>query len=110
MESDRIVIVCRDMDAQAIEIFTKQINWGKRVRGIVKESELIEWYERCLRGQFANHLAKSLLSQLVEGFNAEFPQAQNDAIPKFLQQRGYLAQPVDKYWLTETEIALNSKK
>ena len=96
VESDHIVIVCRDVDAKVIEVVAKQINWGRRVRGIVSESQLIAWYERCLRGENAALLAKPLLKRLSDGFKAEFPQA--GAMVDFLEERGYLATPPDEFW------------
>jgi len=57
-ESDHIVIVCKDADAEVIETITKQIGWGKRVRGIVREYDLVNWYEKCLRGNSRQSLGK----------------------------------------------------
>lgn len=87
IESDNIVIICRDADASVISIIMKQINWGKRVRGIVKESQLIEWYNRCLRGSYRERIAPKLLEILLNSFRKEFPGA--EAIPDFLLERGY---------------------
>lgn len=101
VESDHIVIVCRDIDAKTIETITKQIGWGNRVRGIVRESELIHWYELCLRGRFADRLATPLLDRLRTGFEAEFPQSVN--IADFLAERGYLDLDPTELWLTEPE-------
>lgn len=96
VESDHIVIVCRDVDAKVIELVAKQINWGRRVRGIVSESELIAWYDRCLRGENSARLARPLLKRLSDGFKAEFPQA--GAMVEFLKERGYLSAQPDKLW------------
>ena len=96
VESDHIVIVCRDADAKVIEVVAKQINWGRRVRGIVRESELLAWYERCLRGENAHLLAKPLLKRLSDGFKAEFQQA--GAMVEFLEERSYLLKKPDKLW------------
>ncbi len=96
VESDHIVIVCRDADAKVIEVVAKQINWGRRVRGIVSESELIAWYERCMRGENAATLARPLLRRLSDGFKAEFPQA--GAMVAFLEERDYLSVQPDKSW------------
>ncbi len=98
VESDNIVIVCRDVDAEVIKVVSKQISWGRRVRGIVRESELIEWYERCLHGKFAVQLANPLLERLLESFKSEFPQ--DNAIVDFLQERQYLSMTVDEFWST----------
>jgi len=96
VESDHIVIVCRDVDAKVIEVVAKQINWGRRVRGIVNESELIGWYERCLRGENSALLANSLLQRLSDGFKAEFPQA--GTMTAFLKERSYSSSKPDNVW------------
>lgn len=104
VESENVVIVCRDADAETIKVITRQIGWGRRVRGIVTESDLISWYDRCLRGKFAVEIASPLLNCLVAGFKAEFPQ--HSALPDFLAERGYHKLLVETDWLTETERAL----
>jgi hypothetical protein len=96
VESDHVVIVCRDVDAGAIQAIAKQIGWGRRVRGIIRESDLIAWYERCLRGKYSDNLAVLLLETLREGFKAEFPQA--SALNDLLEARGYLALQGDAFW------------
>lgn len=96
IESDHIVIVCQDSDAKAIETVAKQIGWGRRVRGIVRESELINWYERCLRGKFSSQLAIPLLRHLETGFKTEFPQTTE--VYSFITERGYDKVPVDRIW------------
>jgi type II restriction enzyme len=101
VECDNIVIVCRDADAAVIKVVTQQISWGLRVRGIVCESELIQWYERCLRGKFAEQLANPLMERLANSFKSEFPQA--NAIVNFLEEREYLSIPVDEIWVTEID-------
>lgn len=98
VESDNIVIVCTDADAQAIETITKQIGWGRRVRGIIKESDLINWYNKCLRGKFANQLAKQLVSQLESSFRKEFPQAESTLMNDFFAERGYSELSENAFW------------
>jgi type II restriction enzyme len=87
IESDHIVIVCKDADAEVIETITKQIGWGKRVRGIVRESDLVNWYEKCLRGKFSAELGQVLLTQLSNGFRAEFPH--NTQVLDLMKERKY---------------------
>lgn len=87
VESDYVVIVCKDVEADVIETVLQQISWGQRVQGIVKESDLIGWYEKCLRGQFRDRLGYSLLETLILGFKAEFPHAAE--IIEFCQEREY---------------------
>lgn len=96
VESDHIVVVCKDSDAGVIETVAKQIGWGRRIRGIVRESDLVSWYERCLRGKFAAQLAVPLMTNLVAGFKAEFPQ--NNTTAGFLSERGYDIMKADTFW------------
>jgi len=102
VESDNIVIVCRDADTEVIKVIAKQISWGRRVRGVVKESELIKWYERCLRGKFSKQLGTQLFGRLIDGFRGEFPQA--NAIADFLQEREYSSMPFDNVWVTSIDV------
>lgn len=108
IESDHIVIVCRDVDAEAIQTIAMQIGWGRRVRGIVRESDLIEWYEKCLRGKFSDRLAVPLLRQLLNGFKQEFPQGR--ALQELLTERGYSAMTPSPLWTTQTDAMMTKGK
>ncbi len=105
VESDHIVIVCRDIDARIIKTIISQIGWGKRVRGIIKESELIEWYELCLRGKFSALLSPILMKLLIESFEVEFPEACDRAnkITEFCQERGYTEIKPSELWQTKID-------
>ncbi len=96
VESDSIVIVCKDAEARVIETVLKQIGYGARVRGIVKESDLVKWYEKCLRGNFSDKLAQPLLGRLLNGFEAEFPFS--TTLAQFLEERGYNDLKVSEFW------------
>lgn len=96
VESDHIVIVCCDADADVIDTITRQIGWGKRIRGIIKENDLINWYEKCLRGKFSEKIAVPLLETLVESFLHEFPQT--STLTEFLKERGYLSMSSSGIW------------
>lgn len=96
VESDSILIVCKDAEAKVIETVFKQISYGARVRGIVKESDLVKWYERCLRGKFSGKLAKPLLDRLLNGFEAEFPFS--TTLTEFLEERNYNSLEVPEFW------------
>lgn len=96
VESDLIVIVCKDAEAQVIQTVLQQIGYGKRVRGIVKESDLINWYEKCLRGKFSKKLANPLLERLLDGFEAEFPFS--TTLAEFLESRNYNHLEISDFW------------
>ena len=106
VESDHIVIVCRDADAVVLQIILRQIGWGRRVRGVVRESELVAWYEKCLRGKFAPTLAQPLLRRLADGFAAEFPQS--TTLVAFLEERGYMMLDPPPLWRTEADKAVSA--
>lgn len=101
VESDNIVIVCRDSDEETIRTITDQIGWGRRVRGIVNESQLVQWYALSLRGKFSDRLAWPLIERLREGFRAEFPQTATMA--EFFERRGYLHLGPPNFWRTDEE-------
>ncbi len=96
VESDSVVIVCKDAEAKVIETVLKQIGYGARVRGIVKESDLVKWYEKCMRGKFSDKLAKPLLEILLNGFEAEFPFS--TTLADFLESRDYDSLEVPDFW------------
>ncbi|MEL4898112.1 HaeII family restriction endonuclease, partial [Crocosphaera sp. Alani8] len=96
VESDNIIIVCRDADASVISTLMKQIGWGKRVRGIVKESQLIEWYYRCLRGNFSQQISQPLMNLLQQSFAEEFPEVTE--IREFYQERQYTDIQLPQMW------------
>ncbi len=98
VESDHIVIVCRDVDREMITTFLAQINWGQRVRGIITRNDLIGWYDRCLHGQHSELLAQPLLDRLSRAMVQEFPQFADTALATFLEERGYDTMPVDDFW------------
>lgn len=104
VESDYIVIVCRDTELNVIQTLTQQISWGQRVRGIIRESELIAWYDRCLKGKFSNELAKPLLKCLTDSFRKEFPHSV--ALADFLEEREYLVLTVDSVWATDNDMII----
>ncbi len=101
IESDRIVIVCLDVDSSIIKTVIKQIGWGKRVRGIIKESELLQWYDLGCRGQYASALAPSLLNNLSQSFAKEFPEAMQQGFPirELCRERNYDKIITDTIWI-----------
>jgi type II restriction enzyme len=107
VESDHVVVVCKDADADVIQTITKQIGWGRRVRAIVSESDLIRWYEKCLRGKFAAQLGDVLLKHLSNGFKAEFPQ--NTQIHDFMKKRKYTELVPGGIWQAETDKTVAPK-
>lgn len=87
--ADRIVIVCRDCEKNIIVSLLNQIGWKARIQGIVTESDLKTWYDRAMRGCYANLLSERLLQILVGQFGDEFPSTLDNGLISFMQERGY---------------------
>lgn len=87
--SDRVVIVCKAAEKATITSLLSQIGWMARVQSLITEDDLLAWYEKGLRGQFANRIGQKLLDCLEEEIKAEFPATNSDEFEKFYAERGY---------------------
>lgn len=87
VSSDRVVIVCKDADKGVILSLLTQIGWRSHIQSIVTESDLIEWYERALRGKYRDDLAEPLLECLRNEILQEFPSV--DDTPQVIKDRHY---------------------
>lgn len=100
VESDRIVIVCLKKHEKFILAVLSQISWGQRVKGIITQVELVDWYNRCLRGRLKERLGLPLLNLLRKSLGEEFGQVSN--IESFLDKRGYREITLDGIWASES--------
>ena len=64
-----------------------QIGWRSHIQSIVTETDLINWYEKALRGSYANELGDKLLYCLAQEIADEFPSV--DTTPDILKDRHY---------------------
>ncbi len=87
LPADRIVVVCKDAEKDAIDTLLKQVGWGSRIQGIITLSDLDAWYALCLSEKYRQKLGKFLLDDLEGEFKLEFPSTVN--IEPFLRDRGY---------------------
>jgi type II restriction enzyme len=87
--SDRIVIVCKDSEEAVIKSLLTQLGWRSRIQSIITESELINWYEKALRGNFANVIGNKLLKSINDEIINEFPSADNSEFLEFYKLREY---------------------
>ncbi len=87
--SDRIVIVCKDSEEKIIVSLLNQIGWKARIQSIVTESDLISWYEKALRGTYANEMGDEILRTLIDEIQIEFPATDNKDFNYFLKERKY---------------------
>jgi hypothetical protein len=97
VSSDRIVIVCKDTEQKIIVSLLNQIGWKSKIQSIVTESDLIEWYEKSLRGRFANTIGDKVMKNITEEIQVEFPATDNNELLSFMKTRGY-TDLKDEYW------------
>ena len=85
--SDRIVIVCKNAEKKIILSLLNQIGWRSRIQSIVTESDLINWYNKALRGKHAMDLGDTLLSRMRVELANEFPSVEE--VPEIIRNRHY---------------------
>lgn len=95
VSSDRVVIVCKDAEKAVIVSLLTQIGWRSHIQSIITENNLIEWYEKALRGKYANIIGDKLIWCLCEEIAEEFPSV--DTTPDILKNRHY-EKISDSFW------------
>lgn len=96
--SDRIIIVCKDSEESVIKSLLNQLGWRSRIQSIITESELIDWYEKALRGKFSNSIGDKLLKSISDEIMLEFPSSDSYEFLEFYKGRAY-DQISDKNWI-----------
>lgn len=89
VRAEEIIIVCKDAEEEVIRRVSEQL--GSRLRGIIRESDLVSWYERALSPQRNDALGITLIDSLRREFSLEFPFSQT--FEPFYRERGYDAIP-----------------
>ena len=87
VSSDRIVIVCKEAEKGMIVSLLNQIGWKSKIQSIVTENDLINWYEKALRGKYASLTGDRLISKLGQEIVKEFPSVEQ--MPTILEDRHY---------------------
>ncbi len=87
VSSDRVVIVCKEAEKDIIVSLLTQIGWRSHIQSIVTESDLVLWYEKALRGRYADIIGDSLIECLCDEIAEEFPSV--DSVPDVLKNRHY---------------------
>lgn len=87
LSSDRVVIICKDAEKDIIVSLLTQIGWRSHIQSIITENNLIEWYAKALRGNYANIIGDKLIWRLCEEIAEEFPSV--DITPDILKNRHY---------------------
>lgn len=89
VSSDRMVIICKDAEQKMIISLLNQIGWRSKIQSIITEKELINWYNKALRGRYADVLAEKVLSNLRQEIAVEFPTTDHQKFLAFRDERGY---------------------
>ena len=89
VSADRIVIVCKDTEQKVIVSLLNQIGWKSKIQSIVTETDLLNWYEKALRGKFANKIGDIVLKNITEEIVLEFPATNSTEFLEFYKSRGY---------------------
>jgi hypothetical protein len=97
--ADRIVIVCKSAEKNIIASLLTQIGWKARIQSIVTEVELINWYEKALRGTFSDQIGDKLISYLKLEIAREFPSSEKSTFLDFYKKRKYDEVPINPIWL-----------
>ena len=96
VSSDKVVIVCKDAERDVIVSLLTQIGWRNHIQSIVTESNLICWYEKALRGKYAEQIGDELIIRLCGEIAEEFPSV--DTIPDIIKNRHYEKVETDDFW------------
>lgn len=96
VSSDRVVIVCKDAEKDIIVSLLTQIGWRSHIQSIVTENDLIDWYEKALRGKHSDVIGDTLLECLCSEIKKEFPSV--ESMPEILKDRHY-EKISDSYWI-----------
>lgn len=95
VNSDRIVIVCKAAESKLIVSLLTQIGWKSKIQSIVTEDDLVEWYEKALRGTYSAQMGERMLTTMCEQISVEFPSIEQSR--GILFKRNYRAIK-DDFW------------
>lgn len=98
VSADRIVIVCKAAEQKIIVSLLNQMGWKSKIQGIVTETDLLNWYEKALRGKFSDALGNSVLQKLSDEIQIEFPTTDKREFLRFIEKRGY-TQLTNSIWV-----------
>ena len=89
VSADRIVIVCKDTEQKIIVSLLTQIGWKSKIQSIITETDLLNWYEKALRGKFSENIGDIVLKNITEEIAVEFPATNTTEFAEFYKHRGY---------------------
>jgi hypothetical protein len=101
--ADKIIIVCKDAAAEVVSAVLTQVGLGERIRGVIAESLLCEWYHKACNMAEDRDMGGDLLHVLVREMGHEFSTSQDDALDRmaeFTSRREYDYRKLPDGWNT----------
>lgn len=99
LQADQIIVVCKDIEAVGIESFLNQIGYRNRIRDIILESKLCDWYTLACGPKYSSTLGQNILVAIHREMAVEFPLSRKSAIDFFFAERKYDVQSLQYPWL-----------
>lgn len=93
LPTSTMIIVCKSADANLIQSLLNQL--GLRIRGIITQDDLENWYALCFKN-YRTTLGSKLLTDLRNEFRIEFPQLVE--FEDFLNERRYTENQLTGLW------------
>ncbi len=87
--SDRIVIVCKDSEKNLILSLLTQIGWKSKIQSIITEGDLISWYNKALKGKYADIVGDKVIENIKAEIVNEFPATKAEDFMEFYNGRKY---------------------
>ncbi|MCC6127332.1 MAG: HaeII family restriction endonuclease [Pirellulales bacterium] len=90
--AEKLIIVCKSMEAKTISAVAHQLGLGDNLRGVITEKDLSRWYGLACGPKYCDSLGKDLLESVLNELSLEFPltnNAQTETVHRFLERRGY---------------------
>lgn len=72
MTNEQMIIVCTDAEKAVIQQLTVLFGLEDRIRGIIPEHTLFEWYHMCINPQYINSMGKPVIETLNKRFTQEY--------------------------------------
>jgi len=98
VSADRIVIVCKKAEKKVILSLLNQIGWKSKIQAIITEDDLINWYEKAMRGKYSKELGDKILEIISNEIELEFPATKGKDFDKFHKERKYHNLKKDSIW------------
>lgn len=87
--ADRIIIVCKQAQQAIINNLINQIGWRSKIQSIITTTQLSNWYEKALRGDFSCDIGDNLLNTLRQEIIKEFPSTGGEFLTNLMNDRNY---------------------